>query len=872
MKLLILDGNSIANRAYYGVHALSTSDGTPTNAVFGFLNILQRLMGEETPEAVCVTFDEHAPTFRREAYEGYKAQRKGMDEALQVQMPILREVLEAMRIPCYSLKRYEADDLIGTAAKKCEVAGWQCVIATGDKDSFQLISPLTSVKHVRSRQGLQETKLYTPESFFEEYGFTPEKIVDLKALMGDASDNIPGVPGVGEKTAMSLVQDYGTVKALYEKLDELPLRESLKKKLREGKDSMERSYWLATILRDVPGFDFVPGDNRVQKPDNDRLYSLFTTLEFTKMISKYGLTPPKGEAPAEKAELRSRKAEYLHRKALPVLTKLTSSCVLISPGLDMAVFTDGDTDHTMTREETEDYEDALKYLLSDKIQKSGHEVKELMRLCLEHGLPAEGWVFDAALAGYLLDATAGEYSLARLGETYCGVTLNREEENGQLSLLDEPEAPESALRRELDLLCALVPILTEKLTARGQMALLTDMELPLCRVLADMETAGAYIDTAALREYGEGLQKAAEGVQKDIWTMAGHEFNIQSPKQLGEVLFAERGLPAPKKTKTGWSTSAEVLEKLRGRDPIVDSILQYRELAKLKSTYADGLLREVRPDGRVHTRFQMTVTATGRLSSVEPNLQNIPVRRELGGEIRRMFRAPEGYVLVDADYSQIELRLLAHISGDETMQRAFLDGEDIHAVTASQVFDIPLSEVTSVQRSRAKAVNFGIVYGISAFSLSQNIHVSVQEAKDYIDRYLTRYSGVREYQKRVVRQGDADGYVSTLFSRRRELPELRSPNFNLRSFGERVAMNMPIQGTAADVMKLAMIRVHDRLKKEGLRSRLILQIHDELIVEAPEAEAEAVAVILREEMEGAVQYSVPLTAETGTGKTWYDAK
>ncbi len=873
MKLLILDGHSIANRAYYGVRILNTADGTPTNAIFGFLNIYLKLMAEEQPDAVCVAFDEHAPTFRKEKYEAYKAQRKEADEAFVVQLPILREVLAAMNVPCYSMAGYEADDLIGTAARICEEAGWECVISTGDKDSFQLISTTTKVKHVRTRMGVQEAKDYTLDAFREEYGFDPERMVDLKALMGDTSDNIPGVPGVGEKTAMTLLHKYGTAEKIYEDLGALDERDSLKKKLAAGKESMELSYWLATICRTAP-FDFKPEENICKKPENDALYRLFTTLEFTKMIQRFELVPPV-DGKTEVQTVQEDRTAVTVTDGDAVLAQLKSApwCAFAADEEFFSFCVSlGTEDFCFDRENTREYDAALRAVLGGEVKKAGHHVKEIMVQCLGMGIETDGWVFDTALAAYLLDPTASEYPLNRLEETWCGISHREEEapEDGQMTF--DQLGNGDTLSGKSAAVWHLRPVLEEAIKNRGQEELLFNLEMPLCRVLAEMETAGVLVDTDALREYGLGLQAAAEATQKDIFALVGHEFNINSPKQLGQVLFEERMLPAPKKTKTGYSTGAEVLEKLRGKDPVIQMIMDYRELTKLKSTYADGLLREVRADGRIHTKFQMTVTATGRLSSAEPNLQNIPVRRELGGEFRRMFTAAPGNVLVDADYSQIELRLLAHISGDAGMRNAFLSGEDVHAATASQVFDVPLEEVSSVQRSRAKAVNFGIVYGISAFSLSQNIGVTPGEAKAYMERYLEHFSGVQAYQKDIVKQAARDGYVETLYRRRRALPELQSPNFNLRAFGERVALNMPIQGTAADIMKLAMLRVRDRLKRDGLAGRLVLQIHDELIVECPEAEAEKVSALLREEMEGAASLSVPLTAETGIGKTWYEAK
>ena len=848
MKLVILDGNSIVNRAFYGIRQLSAPDGTPTNGVYGFLAILRKLIDAEKPDSLCVAFDLKAPTFRHKRYDGYKAQRKGMPEELAVQIPILKEVLDEMGILRLELEGYEADDLLGTVGKRCEASGWDCRIVTGDKDSFQLISETTHVCHVKSRMGQTETKEYTPELFREEYGFEPVRIIDLKALMGDSSDNIPGVPGVGEKTAMDLVQRYGTLQHIYDKLDELDIKEGVRKKLREGRESAELSYELATICTAVP-IKFEPADALWHDNYKRGLYGLFKKLGFNKFIEKWGIEAPK------EADV-SAETSHMNISGAPTYDELCKAvkaaeliAVTAGENLDSLEICDGKTVYTAHWSALgDDYDKLLRLVFSDGVKKVSHNVKELMSRLLAEGLPLDGFVYDTALAAYLLDATESDYDLHRVSMRYCGAELSGAE----------------AIYR-------LKPVTEEKLKELQMDKLYYEIELPLCRVLAEMQDTGFMVDRMALSAFGDSLTGSIDALRNEIYKQAGGEFNINSPKQLGEVLFERLVLPAGKKTKTGWSTNADVLEKLRGKHPIIDMILDYRMLTKLKSTYADGLLKLIDPDGRIRTNFQMTVTATGRLSSTEPNLQNIPVRKELGAQIRKMFIASEGKVLVDADYSQIELRLLAHISGDEHMQAAFMSGEDIHRVTASQVFNTPLSEVTSLQRSRAKAVNFGIVYGISSWSLAQDIGVFPNEAKAYMDAYLEKYSGVREYMKNIVEKAKAEGYVKTLYNRRRALPELKSSNFNTRSFGERVALNMPIQGTAADIIKLAMVNVYNRLKAEGLESKLILQVHDELICECPEHEAQRVAELLSEEMSGAAKLSVPLTVDAKIGHSWAEA-
>ena len=849
MKLMILDGNSIVNRAYYGVRMLNAPDGTPTNAVYGFLAILQKLLDDNSPDALCVAFDLPAPTFRHRQYELYKAQRKPMPEDLAVQMPVLKELLSAMGIKQLAAEGWEADDVLGTVARICEEAGWDCEIVTGDRDSFQLITGRTDVLHVKSSRGRTETIDYTLPYFREEYGFAPPQMVDLKALMGDASDNIPGVAGIGEKTAMELVRRFGTIDNIYSQLDTLDIRDAVRKKLAAGEESARMSYELATIRRDAP-VELVPGDALWRLEKSPELLDMLRRLGFNRYIEKWGLAEEQGTSAAAEREVRAlpelelspeeiaariEKAEYvsvLHAGDMSALTLCDGEAVFKAEQLACGAAWDGIIDK----------------LFSDKVRKVSHGVKDFMAMAMTEGISPRGFVFDTELAAYVLDPTESAYPIEKLSARHLGA---------------EKSAAQAAYE--------LYPALDARLSEADAHELYYDIELPLCAVLADMERAGFLVDRAALSAYGESMVSGIDALQRQIWDYAGHEFNINSPKQLGEVLFEELMLPAGKKTKTGWSTNADVLEKLVGKHPIISDILDYRMLTKLKSTYADGLIKVISPDGRIHTNFKMTVTATGRLSSTEPNLQNIPVRKELGSEIRKMFVAAPGHVLVDADYSQIELRLLAHISGDETMKNAFLTGEDIHAVTASQVFGVPLEDVTAQMRSHAKAVNFGIVYGISAFSLAQDIGVRPREAQAYIDAYLEKYHGVREYMERVIAEAKANGYVSTLYGRRRPMPELKSPNRNMRAFGERVARNMPIQGTAADIMKLAMVNVHRRMRAEGLESRLILQVHDELIAECPEHEADRVKALLEEEMSGAAKLSVPLTANAKIGRSWAEA-
>lgn len=881
MKLMVIDGNSLINRAFYGIRMLTTKDGQPTNAVYGFVNILLKLLDEEKPDALCVTFDRKAPTFRHLAYEGYKAQRKGMPDELAAQLPVLKDVLAAMNIPRYELDGWEADDLIGTIAARDTAAGWETVIVTGDKDSLQLVTDSTRVKLVSTRMGQTTTKEMTPETFQETYGFAPIHIVDLKALMGDTSDNIPGVKGIGEKTAMDLIQRYQSVEAIYADVEGVEAKPAVKKKLAEGEEQARMSYDLATIRCDAP-IDFSPEDARRREPDGPALYELFLTLEFNKLIDKMGLSggPAAGRAdkPAAGAVRQERVTDRVRMEELVEQWRREPwVAVLALPSLDVvAVAWDGGARAALcAADRLEGYNELLRALFSGEIQKVSHNVKDLMHLLLDEGLSTDGFCFDTALAAYLLSPTDGSYELEKLGITYFNQEFPKAKEYlapDAFGPLADPAGPAEAMCAHAALAAALYRALAPKLEELDMHELYYGLELPLCPVLAEMERAGMLVDRRALADFGILLDGRIQADEALIYELAGEEFNINSTQQFGRILFDKLGLPPVKKTKTGYSTNADVLEKLRDKHPIVEAVLDYRQLAKLKSTYVDGLTKVIAADGRIHTSFQNTVTATGRLSSTEPNLQNIPVRTELGAELRKMFVAPAGRVLVDADYSQIELRLLAHIAGDEHMIAAFRAGEDIHTVTASQVFGVPPEQVTHEMRRRAKAVNFGIVYGISDFSLSQDIGVTRAEAKAYMEKYFEKYSGVHAYMTQVVERAKADGYVSTLMGRRRWLPELKSSNFNLRSFGERVALNMPIQGTAADLIKKAMLHVDGRLRREGLEARLVLQVHDELIVECPEGEAEQVQRLLAEEMEHVAELAIPLTAEAHAGKSWAEAK
>ena len=864
-KLLILDSNSILNRAFYGVRYLSAKDGTPTNAIYGFLNILLKLIKEQEPDYICAAFDVKAPTFRHKQYEGYKAQRKPMPEGLAAQMPLAKDVLRAMGVTILEKEGYEADDIIGTVARLCEESEISCFIATGDKDDLQLASDKTKVILTVTKSGYNETIIYDDKAVKEKYRVTPTEFIDVKALMGDPSDNIPGVKGVGEKTAMSLIEKHHSIEYIYENIDGIGLKGAMLQKMKDGRKMAFMSKELATINRNTPiefnaekcvfdGFE-----------NNGELYEILKRLELNSIIKKLDLSGV--DNVKENEDIFKDFSYQVGDKNMISGDKVT--VVLDFDGDNISSAAVGAGNNAVVLNEQDDIKELLE---DDSIAKVMFDVKEAI-VKLNGRIDIKNISDDTAIAAYLVDPAKNEYTIEKLASEYFGTVIEKPEVK-QLSLLDDVETDRSEyLAKCAVALGVLNERIGDKIKENGQEKLYQEVELPLVTVLAHLEINGFLVDDHQLKEFADKLGEKIDALTNEIYMLAGEEFNINSPKQLGVILFEKLELKPVKKTKTGYATNADVLEKLRDKHPIVNFIMEYRQLAKLKSTYCDGLRAVVNPNThRIHSVFTQTVTVTGRLSSTEPNLQNIPTRTELGREIRKMFVAKEGYVLVDADYSQIELRVLAHIANDETMINAFRNNEDIHAVTASQVLGIPLEDVTKEQRSSAKAVNFGIVYGIGEFSLAQDLHISVKEAKAYIESYLEKYHGVRNYMESIKEQAKKDGYVKTMLNRIRYIPELKSPNYNIRQFGERVALNTPIQGTAADIIKLAMVRVDNRLINEGLKSKLILQVHDELIVEAHKDEVDKVKQILSEEMQSAMELNVPLKVDMSTGHSWYDAK
>lgn len=839
MRLMVIDGNSLMNRAFYGIRLLSTADGRFTNAIVGFLNMLDKLRREANPDGIAVAFDVHAPTFRHKMYDEYKAGRHAMPEELRQQMPIIKEILPLMGCAVLEAEGFEADDILGTLARAATEQGGECVLATGDRDAFQLIGERVTVLLAATRAGQPETVVMDEAALREKYGLTPAQMIDLKALMGDASDHIPGVAGVGEKTALSLMQQFGGVEALYAALDTADLRPALRQKLADGRESAFLSRTLGTIRTDAP----VPTDVAAycNRPvERAALAQKLAGLELFKLIERWELAD--AATPVETAATPRNAAEETTVAAVCEAARQSGCADVLLCADGVALLADGK--RAMAAADDPLF---VSLYIDGAVSKRTHDYKTLAATLLP--LTPQGFTMDTMLAVYLLNPLAKDYTLARLAMEYGLPAVS-----------------------EVEQMAALADKLAPLLHEQGMAALLTDMELPLALVLAEMERDGVAVDAAGIAAFGESLQSEIAALQKLVWDMVGYEFNLNSPKQLAKALFEDLGLPAGKKTKSGYSTNADVLEKLREDYPVVDALLQYRSLAKLSSTYCEGLLKVVGEDGRIHSCFNQTETRTGRISSAEPNLQNIPVRQELGRELRRFFRARAGWQLVDADYSQIELRVLAHMADEPTMKAAFNSGEDVHRITAAQVFGVPEDMVTPLMRSRAKAVNFGIIYGIGAHSLSEDIGVSYREAKAYIDGYLAHYSAVAGFMDTMVANAKEKGYAETIFGRRRPLPELKASQAMLRAFGERVARNAPIQGTAADIIKMAMIRVRDRLLREGLQARLILQVHDELIVEAPAGEVAAVTALLQEEMESAAALTVKLTVDVHSGDTWYDTK
>lgn len=827
MGFLIIDGNSILNRAFYGIRVLTNSRGVATNAVTGFMNTLLMLEKDVDPDMIAVAFDLKAPTFRHKMYDGYKANRKGMPEDLAQQLPYMKKIITAMGITIIEKEGFEADDIIGTVSAACADKKIPCTVSTGDRDSFQLVNDYVTVRLAKTKGDIY----YTPDVIMEEYGVTPKQMIEVKALMGDSSDNIPGVPGIGEKTALSLIKEFASVDGVYENIGSTLITKGVRTKLENGKESCYMSRQLAEICLTAP-IDTELTHYVPKERDDAELAKLLSELEMYKMLQKLKLHPT--SAPTGSKEALEESAA----KQIPAM-----------PAGDIVLTQEGSVYAGAVGAPVQLSDGELKAYADSDSTKYTFDIKETLTVTGCERLKNNR--FDTTLAAYLTDPDSNDYSLSRLCAQY-GV----------------PEG--NSIQEKSITVAALNDILNCKIGETGSAAVLTDIEIPLATVLVAMEREGVSIDADGIKAFGKEVSEKAEKISREIYDYAGHEFNIGSPKQLGSVLFEKLALPSAKKTKTGYSTNAEVLESLMDKHPIVPLITEYRALTKLQNTYVTGLLKVVGEDGRIHSTFKQTETRTGRISSAEPNIQNIPVRTPLGREMRRFFTAKDGYLLVDADYSQIELRVLAHISGDEIMKKAFLDGVDIHTVTASQVFNQPIEWVTPDLRSKAKAVNFGIVYGIGAFSLSKDIGVSVPKASEYIRSYLSKYSGIAHYMEQTVAKAKRDGYVETMFGRRRYIKELAAKNKNLQAFGERVAKNTPIQGTAADIIKIAMIKVYNRLKESGLDARLILQVHDELIVEAKEDCAEKVALLLKEEMENAVKLTVPMTVDVNIGKTWYD--
>ena len=838
MKLLVLDGNSIVNRAFYGIKLLTTKDGRYTNAIYGFMNILLNLLKEVQPDEVAIAFDLKAPTFRHKMYDGYKATRKGMPEELAQQMPVLKELLADLGFVMVSKEGYEADDILGTLSAAAAARGDECYLATGDRDSLQLVNDHVTVLLAATRMGRSETVVMDKAAVEEKYGVSPKQLIEVKSLMGDTSDNIPGVAGVGEKTALALIQKFGSLAGVYENIDDSAIKPGVRTKLTTHKEDAELSRKLAEIDCAIP-VDTAPGTYKRGEGDAAAAAGLLAELEIHSLAPRLGLdgVTPKAAAPA------------------PELAAVEPDVLPMIPEGRYDLAQEGEGWYAVQENAVYPLDEAaLVRLLDSGATLRVFDAKPLYHLALAGGGEGKSIVFDAKLAAYLLNPAASSYTVENLTAEY-----------GIQPAFRCEAAPLAGV------LAGLYDALDAKVTEEGMDRLLAEVELPLALVLADMERTGMLVDKEGLVAFGEKMKQELEGCLARIYEQVGYEFNVNSPKQLGEALFVKLGLPPRKKTKSGYSTNAETLESLRSEHPVIDDILQYRTYQKLNSTYVEGLLKVIGPDGRMHSTFNQTEARTGRLSSSEPNMQNIPIRTPLGSQLRQFFVAKPGCTLVDADYSQIELRLLAHISGDESMRQAFLTGQDIHRSTAAKIYNLPPEMITPALRSSAKAVNFGIVYGIGAFSLSRDINVSVKEADQFIKNYLATFPGVKNYMDETIAHGTEKGYVTTLFGRRRALPELASKNHNLRALGERMAMNTPIQGTAADVIKLAMVKVWRRLRAEGLAAKLILQVHDELIVEAPETEAETVARILKEEMEGAVSYSVPLTADVGQGKTWLES-
>ncbi len=903
-KLVVIDGNSILNRAFYGIMSskmLQTADGTYTNAVYGFLAIMFKLLEDVNPDYMVVAFDVKHPTKRHEMYAEYKGTRHGMPDELAAQMPIIKEVLQAMNITVMELPGYEADDILGTLAKSSEKKGVEVTLLTGDRDSFQLASDNIIIRIPRTKNGKTETENFDRNKILEVYGIEPKELIEVKGLMGDTSDNIPGVPGVGEKTALNLIKEFHSVDAIYEKLEagEQVAKGKLKEKLEENKDLAMLSRELGRIDVEAP-IDRELENFKVKEWDNQKVLELFRTLRFNRYIERFNLENKQSSSEESTSKDIKDLFEYIELKEEKDIENLISK---IENNKSICYFFEkndkNDNDLIIKKEikyiniydESEnkvyniEFSNKFKTIFEDKeILKIGYNLKEDYILLKQIGIDSQNMMYDAKIASYLLNSVSNAYTLEDISRQYLEQDISdyetkQDTKDVQTSLFDmgNEEVQEEKANFTFAVYAYVIgksrAILLKELENSESLDLFNNIEMPIVEILANMQYEGMYVDEEELIKYGEKLKKHIEELRIDIYEMAGEEFNINSPKQLGVVLFEKLELKPCKKTKSGYSTDVDALEKVKDSHPIVEKILEYRQLMKLNSTYVEGMIPYINPKtGRIHTFFHQTVTATGRLSSTEPNLQNIPTRSELGKKLRKVFKAEEGRIFVDADYSQVELRVMAHVANDETMIEAFNSDEDIHTICASQVFKVPVEEVSKQLRSKAKAVNFGIVYGISEFGLAEQIDIKRNEAKEYIEKYLETYHGIRNYMTDIVEEAKRKGYVSTLFGRRRYIPELNSKNYMIRKFGDRAAMNTPIQGTAADIMKIAMIKVYNELKNRGLKSKIVLQIHDELLIETVLEEKEEVKKLLKECMEASASLSVPLTAEVEEGKSWYQAK
>ncbi|WIV10518.1 DNA polymerase I [Proteiniborus sp. MB09-C3] len=893
-RFMIIDGNSLLHRAFHALPPLMTKDGIYTNGVYGFLTMFYKVTEEYKPDYISVVFDRKAPTFRHIEFEEYKAGRAKTPDELGMQFPILKEIIDNMNIHRVELDGFEADDLAGTLSKIGEKNGLEVVLVTGDKDYLQLASDKTKV--LLTRKGISNIEVFDKQAVIERYELTPQQFIDLKGLMGDKSDNIPGVPGVGEKTGIKLLKEFNSIEGIYNNIEKVDGKK-LKEKLIEYRNQAIMSRRLSEIITSVP-INVKLEDLILEEPNVEELLNIYKKLEFNSLLGRLNLNKdtkkdtsnaeklfPEANIIKEKEYLKHILKEIESSKSMIFKYIIDGDHPLIDDILGIGISISEKTSYYVDLTEgnicVEDFFDSFKYVLeNDKIKKIGHNIKEEILVSLRYGVDINGIIFDSMIGQYLLNPSQNDYSLKVLADDYLNIDIEGKESLlgtgknkktfGQLFQADRV----SYMSNELGIISRLKDIIENTIVSQNMDTLFYEVEIPLISVLANMEYLGFTVDEEKLKELGRELDGKIDILTQSIFDIAGEEFNINSPKQLGEILFERLKLPAVKKTKTGYSTNAEVLESLAEIHPIAEKILEYRQLVKLKSTYVDGLISVIDENtGKVHSSFNQTITTTGRISSTEPNLQNIPIRTEEGRKIRKVFvPSNSDYTLVDADYSQIELRVLASISDDPKLKEAFFTGEDIHRKTASEVFDVKLEDVTQLMRSRAKAVNFGIVYGISDYGLARDLKISKKEAKLYIDNYLKNYVKVKEYMKNIIDEGKSKGYVETILHRRRYLPELSSRNFNIRSFGERMAMNTPIQGSAADIIKLAMVNVYNELKKRGLKSRLILQVHDELIIEAHKEEVEEVKTLLKDLMENAIPLNVPLSVDMETGDSWYDTK